>query len=362
MQRFTDAFIRSIEPTGKTTNFKDAELKEFCFRVTKTGVKTFFVLLGSGHRHTIGRYPQISLKDAREEAKRLLAERTLGLRVKRSTPSARVIDRFFADCRTRLRTKTVENYALSLRKLEISGDLEKVTQTKLARALDKLTLSNKEHAIRVGKTFFIWCMREGLLEANPLALLKPPVRRTRERILSDQELAEVYGAALQIDDSFCRLVVFLIRTGQRRGEGSLLQREWIDRDQSLIVFPSLVTKNKRSHSLPYFSEWGYLEGAPGLVFPGLGGVPLAGWSKLKPKFDETHGVRDYTLHDLRRTFSSGLARLGIPIHVTEKLLNHVSGTHSGVQAIYNRYTYQNEMREALLRWQEHLDSLVSPKG
>jgi integrase len=327
-------------------------------------VKSFTVLLGGGNRVTLGRYPQLSLQQAREEAKRRLAEKTLGhTKVKnRAKPSQHAINSFLADCSSRLRPKTVENYALSLRQLHIEGDLEKITQTKLVRSLNKLTPSNKEHAIRVGKTFFTWCMREGLLDSNPIALLKAPVGQARERILTDQELAEIYRAAISSDESFCRLMVFLIRTGQRRGESSLLQREWIDRDQGVIVFPSSVTKNKRVHNLPYLPQWGYTDGDRGLVFPGVGGVPLAGWSKLKPKFDQTHGVRDYTLHDLRRTFSSGLARLSIPIHVTEKILNHVSGTHSGVQAIYNRYSYQDEMHEALLRWQEHLDSLIAPKG
>lgn len=62
-------------------------------------------------------------------------------------------------------------------------------------------------------------------------------------------------------------------------------------------------------------------------------------------------VTNYTLHDLRRTYSTNMARLGVPIHVTEKLLNHVSGTVSGIAAVYNRYSYADEMREATLKFE-----------
>jgi integrase len=73
------------------------------------------------------------------------------------------------------------------------------------------------------------------------------------------------------------------------------------------------------------------------------------------------GVGHYTLHDLRRTFSSQLASLGTPIHVTEKLLNHVSGTVSGVAAVYNRYSCAAEMRAAVEAHEARLVELLAEK-
>jgi hypothetical protein len=64
------------------------------------------------------------------------------------------------------------------------------------------------------------------------------------------------------------------------------------------------------------------------------------------------------IHDLRRTAGTGLARLGVQIAVTEKILNHASGTLSGVAAIYNRYDYAQEMRAALERWSETVLGIV----
>ena len=76
-------------------------------------------------------------------------------------------------------------------------------------------------------------------------------------------------------------------------------------------------------------------------------------------FDEAlEGVHPYTLHDLRRTFSTVHAKLGTPLHVTEKLLNHVSGSISGVAAVYNRHSYLEEMRESVESLEGHTQSLV----
>ena len=88
-------------------------------------------------------------------------------------------------------------------------------------------------------------------------------------------------------------------------------------------------------------------------------MPFSGWSKAKREFDEGLNFSDYTLHDLRRTFSSNLAKIGVPIHVTEKILNHVSGTVSGVAAIYNRHSYADEMQEAMVNHEKYLNILIA---
>lgn len=97
-----------------------------------------------------------------------------------------------------------------------------------------------------------------------------------------------------------------------------------------------------------------------LLFPARGAddIPFNGWSKCKRSFDKVLTIPEYTLHDLRRSYSSNLARLGVPIHVTERLLNHISGTVSGIAAVYNRYTYTDEMRKAVQAWEEFVAALA----
>jgi hypothetical protein len=105
---------------------------------------------------------------------------------------------------------------------------------------------------------------------------------------------------------------------------------------------------------------GLLEGAPRtgeLVFSGDGRRVLQGYSKAKTRLDHLSSVRDWTLHDLRRTVVSGMARFGVAPHVADKILNHQSGTISGVAAVYQRHEFLREREQALDHWGQHVLSL-----
>ena len=96
------------------------------------------------------------------------------------------------------------------------------------------------------------------------------------------------------------------------------------------------------------------------IFTTNGETPISGFSKAKKRCDELSGVREWRLHDLRRTAASGMARLGIVPHVVEKVLNHASGTISGVAAVYNRHGYTEEKRAALTAWARALEVIIRP--
>ncbi len=100
------------------------------------------------------------------------------------------------------------------------------------------------------------------------------------------------------------------------------------------------------------------------VFPAPGKPEQAylRYSKGKRDLDAAAGFHDWTLHDLRRTAATGMARLGVAPHVVERVLNHVSGTFSGVAGIYNRFKYEEEMREAKERWEGRIKELVCCRG
>ena len=95
-----------------------------------------------------------------------------------------------------------------------------------------------------------------------------------------------------------------------------------------------------------------------LVF-GIGQDGYAGWSKGKTALDAACGVKEWTLHDLRRTAATGMADLGVQPHVIEAVLNHVSGHKAGVAGIYNRSTYANEKRAALDLWAGHVRVIIA---
>jgi integrase len=93
------------------------------------------------------------------------------------------------------------------------------------------------------------------------------------------------------------------------------------------------------------------------MFSGDGRTRFQGYSKAKARLNRLSGVSDWTLHDLRRTVVSGMARLGVAPHVADKILNHQSGTISGVAAVYQRHEFLVERKQALKLWGEHVQAL-----
>jgi integrase len=94
------------------------------------------------------------------------------------------------------------------------------------------------------------------------------------------------------------------------------------------------------------------------VFAAPGAKPFQHFAAAKRKLDEISGVSGWRLHDLRRTCVSGMARLGIAPHVADKVLNHQSGTISGVAAVYQRHEFLLERRVALEQWGTHVGKVV----
>ena len=94
-----------------------------------------------------------------------------------------------------------------------------------------------------------------------------------------------------------------------------------------------------------------LPNKPDFVFTMTCCTPVSGFAMVKERLDKKYlGVSDWTLHDLRRTCTTGMARLKVPPHVADKILNHQSGTIKGVAKIYNRFAYLDERKAALDQW------------
>jgi len=364
--KLTDVVIKNL-PTpakGQTTHW-DVTLPGFGVRVSQGGTKSFVVIHGPNRkRFTLGRYGPISLKNAREEARRLQAGLTLGIVEQTRSPTFDEAKELFLEaCRAKNRPRTVYDYTRHLKRHFSFGRtrLNEISRADLQRRIQALkdTPSEQHHAFVTAKVFFNWAVAEELVSANPLGSMKSPVKQTScERVLSLPELQEVYTKALSHPWPFGPIMQLLILTGQRRGEIGGLEWQWIDEVDRAITLPGHFTKNRQTHRLPYgdlvASLFRSLPRTGEHVFPAraAAGTHFNGWGKCKARFDqELSGVEPYTLHDLRRTFSSNLAMLGTPIHVTERLLNHKSGTISGVAAVYNRHSYMDEMRAAIASYE-----------
>jgi integrase len=306
----------------------------------------------------------ITLAEARHEAKIRLAQYTLGKDKPKAIGWTAAKDEYLAERAPKLSPRTYESYAYFLDRIFRYGTtkLSDLTPHDLADSLAKLNHApvSQRYAFGTIRAFMRWAHRKHYLDRNPMERMQSPHPYVpRERVLTDAELARVWKAAG--DDTFGKIVKLLILTGQRRGEIAQLKGGMVGRDA--ITLPATLTKNRRSHTFPLGTlARTFLNPdveADEYFFKGRGReTPFDGWSKCKPKLEERAGVKEWTLHDLRRTFASGLAAQGVSIPVIERLLNHISGSFGGIVGVYQRYDYMAEMWDAIERWEKHLRNLV----
>ena len=275
-------------------------------------------------------------------------------------------ERFLEDCRGRNKARTVSDYSRLLnRHFKFEGELRDVTRQQIMRVVSGLSErpSERSHAYVAIRTMMNWCVRHGLVEHSVVPTIKFG-SNVRTRVLSEQELKTVLLRAAEIPFPFGPIVQLLLLTGQRRSEVGQLRRSWIADD--MLVLPEGFAKNKREHRLPLTPlVRNVLDQIPSdsdYLFPAATNLdkPFSGWAWHKAKFDEVlEDVEAYRLHDLRRTFATVHAKIGTPIHVTERLLNHVTGAVSGVAAVYNQHSYLPEMKAAQVEYERYILDLTT---
>lgn len=368
----SDAAVKRLPlPASGTTTYWDTTLKGFGLRVSPKGTRTFIALVGSGARHKIGRYPLVSLSQARDEARKVLAKKTLGTFERQSAITFdAAVEKYLTACRLKNRPRTVAEYERHLAYLPFKARrLASIKKRDVVEALEGIKAQGeRNHALVSAKVFFAWCASQGHIDASPVSALKQASQRQNApRALSVDELVEVIGKALSYPYPFGHIVALLALTGQRRNE--IARLEWERLTPDTFTIPAEIAKNGLEHTVPFASLVrrvldsipAYAKRSP-YLFPAsrehVRGRPTTvfnGWGTAKAAFDATlAGVAPYKLHDLRRSFATTLQQLGVPLEVREKLLNHISGTQAGVAGIYGRYGYQNEMKEAVAKYDAFL--------
>lgn len=368
----SDMTVRTLAPPehGQRTIWDDV-VPGFGCRVSQGGTKTFVVVHGRNRqRTTIGRYPILSLAQARQRAKEILAESVLGMTRKPShIPFSEAVEIFLATHSAR--PATIKEYRRLLHKHfmpKLRHDMvERITTHQLTRILDKLTdrPSELRHAFKTAAALFMWIEGRRWIERTPfhgLKTPKPAPRRTRR--LNDAELAIVLRKAMEWPSQLGEIIQLLILLGQRRGEIGGLRASYVDRVARTITWPGDVVKNGITHTVPY-GDWAesILAQVPNdgdlyFVARGSDDKSYCGWSKTVIAFVKACGIPHFTLHDLRRSFASGMQRIAVPVEITETLLNHVSGSFDGIVGVYQQYEYVDECRDAINRWERHLISIL----
>jgi integrase len=249
----------------------------------------------------------------------------------------------------------LDKYAAKLHRLPIAN----VDRRTVAKFLDDIGEEHGKIAMNRCRSalsnLFQWAMKKGRAEANPVIGTEVAEEKSRDRFLNDEELRKVWSA-LGSDD-YSDIVRLLILTGQRRGEIADLQWNEIDFERGVIVLPSERTKNGQRHEVPMsLAVRNIVSERPKTgdrVF-----APVSSWHRSREAIAKKTGFADWTLHDLRRSVSTGMGELGIQPHVIEAVLNHVSGFRAGVAGTYNRSPYFAEKKQALGLWADHVAAFV----
>jgi integrase len=376
--------------------FDDA-LAGFGLRLRVGGKRTWIAQYRLGkkqRRITLGTPETLNADEARKAARSVMAKVHLGVdpqaakieaKVKAAGTLGTVVDRFLEHANARLRPRSyveverhLSKHWAPLKGLAVHG----ITRGNIAARLAEIAKESGPVAANRARaslsSFYTWAMREGLADVNPVVgTNKAAEEQSRDRVLSDTELLEVWNACR--DDDYGRIVRLLILSGQRREEVGGMEDAEIDVEKRLWSIPRERTKNRLPHDVPLSEPaLAILKEAPrrkssGHLFGDADGRPFSGWSGARDALDERmaksrpkpsgkqrrQDAPRWHLHDIRRTVATRMAELGVLPHVIEAVLNHVSGHRAGVAGIYNRATYAAEKRQALDRWAAHVEALVA---
>jgi integrase len=316
------------------------------------------------------------LSDARNSARTILRDSQLEKHVRAgrlTIPSSTLEEVIanFINLYSKPKNRSWKAQAATLRKFSSlnTTKLTDIHRSDVAKILDQIAAGGHpiaaNRAMSAIKKLFAWALDRGLISTHPLVGMKAPSKaRSRDRILSYDEIRSFWVATKTLGYPFGPLLQLLLLTGQRRGEVSHMRWDHLDLERAVWTIPAELAKNGRTHEVPLVqAALAIIKLLPrfnnsSFVFTTTGQTPVSGFGRVKRQLDIAIGISDWTIHDLRRTVASGMARLGIAPHIIEKVLNHVSGEISGVAAIYNRHGYSGEKRIALQSWADAVSNYI----
>ncbi|MDB5616098.1 site-specific integrase [Tardiphaga sp.] len=411
VKAFTAKGLDATQPRSVRFEVRDGRTPGLCLVVQPSGHRSFAFryrspVSGKPTKLTLGAYPgEISLEAARAAALDARRAITAGrdpatekkvARLERDDKGLLVetlLDEYIKKhIKTKNRTSTADEYVRLIEKRIKPAwegrNIRTITRadvdTLLREMVSKGAPVSANRTFAVIRRFFKWVLA---LPGDVLPSDKSPAARvvaptseaSRERKLTEIEMRALWKSTEQAEP-FRVMVRLLLVTGQRRGEVSGMQ--WkelsLDGDEPTWTIPAARAKNDKEHIVPLapvavalIQSLPKVDGNQYVLPSSRGKTPISGFSKGKialdkamlaelrkvsPNLDE---VLDWRLHDLRRTFASGMAPLKQPVHVVERLLNHISGSFGGIVGVYQQYEYAPEMRAAAIAWANYLDDIVN---
>jgi integrase len=207
--------------------------------------------------------------------------------------------------------------------------------------------------------FFGWLMKHGYEGINPVTGTLKVGAPSRDRVLSTTELKAIWhGAGANDYGDIIRLLILL---GLRKNEIGKLRWDEVNFEAERLEISASRTKNRKQHLVPLPpAALEILRQQPikGDFIFGRLNTGFSGWGSPKARLDAKINIAPWTVHDLRRTFSTiAHETLGIEPHIVERLLNHV---RKGVSGVYDRGLYLEQRRAALCKYADYIASVVTP--
>lgn len=412
-RRFTDQMIKRINPPAiGRLEFGDELCPGLLFRITERGVKSFSIiyrvigeggvssngrlLKGKQRRITLGQWPVLGLKEAREKARELLitassgtdprlelrnknlqradntvsnvVDRYIRLHAKKNIKNWKSVERIFEQ---HVETHWGEKSILDIRRSDVHTLLDDL----IAQGSTGTAREVRKHL----STLFSWAVDREIVSDNPVyRLTRSDLKNNFEagRALTDIELKAIWAAATEIGQPFGPWFQLLILTGQRRNEWANAKLSELDMDKQWLEVPRARYKGRRDHIVPLAPTVGAIIEAlpkwtakdPYLFSTTDGEKAISGFSRAKERLDkiatkhlieitkdENVKLTSYRVHDFRVTCETRLATLGFNQEVRDAVLGHAQ---SGLQKTYNKHNYLEEKREALKAYDEHIGGIT----
>lgn len=385
----TDHAVRTMKPSKGQAGWKsvtDGGCKGLVLRLSPKGEKLWVVRVevnGSRQWKPIGGYPSTSLADARERAKAYASSARDGLSpaemdARQAAETMTVADAhrsYITTMRANLRASTV-----ALKETMFTTHIDPVIGGRLVRTVRKADVVDVVGRV-AGKGFVIqanrvyselmallrWCENKGYVDGVP-SVRKKDMRhhgagqeKPRGRTLTESELKSAWNAATGLGELTNDYIRLLIITGQRRDEVRLMEWGEVDLESGLWTIPAKKYKTNINHCVPLSPQAKAIlkarwrEGASGYVLQGREpGKPFNGALSALRRLRKAVNNSDFTLHDIRRTVRTGLARLGVDEATAEMVIGHIP---QGIVRVYDQHDRLSERLKALSDWADYVERL-----
>lgn len=398
-KRLTEAGVGRERPAakGKRKEIFDKQTAGLVLRVTDKGVKSWSVYYydpeGKHRRHTLGRYPDTGLVAARNaaaEAKRAAKEglppdyfeqqRQQERRRERLNTFGTVAEQFMSEAAAELRTKDNMQRQLNRDILPLwrNRPIQDITRTDVRELLARRKGKHaRNKTLALVRRIFNWAIDEAeLIDTTPISRNIAVKVAERERVLTDSEIARIWGALDRLGQPYGALFRMLFLTGTRRSEVSEMTWQEVDGDKWRVPGKRVKSgKGTLIHLTPLSLKTLYgvsRIACAELVFTVNGGTPISGWSQIKKRLDriiakeaaheagevldmKKHAIQNWRFHDIRRTFATGLRSLGFDRLLVSQCLGHAEG---GITRIYDRFVDDEQRAKAYTAWSGHIERIT----